>query len=83
MDMIEKEKEKSEKKLRNLNKSIDTSILSEISAIDRAPKLETYKQFSELLSKVHNTFEKDNEYSNNLNFVEQYPANNIYEYHIC
>ena len=79
LDSIEKEKETSEKKLRNINKSIDTSILSEISALDRAPKLETYKQFTELLGSVHSSLEKDSEFTNNLNFVDQYQTSKIYE----
>jgi hypothetical protein len=69
LEELEKEKEILEKKLKKLQKSIDTSVLSEIAAIDRDPKLENYKIFLNLTNKLSTSFEKNTDFSNNLNYL--------------
>ena len=77
LEEVEHEKEILENKLKKLQKSMDTSILTEISAIDRAPKLENYKIFLNLLQKLNLTFEKNTDFNNNLIYLSN--TENIFE----
>lgn len=76
---LEKEKFNLQKKYKNFRDSIpDSSIFSEIAALDRAPKLENVKLFKEMLLKLDSHFEENSDFVRNLDYINE--NTNVFEY---
>ena len=68
---LEKENEK-HKKLKNKYNSIingNKSRFSEISSLDRAPKIENHSQFVKMVDGLHQKFIQDEEFKNNIDYI--------------
>ena len=68
---LEKENEK-HKKLKNKYNSIvngNKSRFSEISSLDRAPKIENHSQFVKMVDGLHQRFIEDEEFKNNIDYI--------------
>lgn len=68
---LEKENEKY-KKLKNKYNSIingNKSRFSEISSLDRAPKIENHSQFVKMVDGLHQRFIQDEEFKNNIDYI--------------
>jgi hypothetical protein len=77
LQTLEKEKNVLEKKLSILKKK-DTSIFTEISALDRAPKLENQKVFVSMVNQLNSTLIDNKEFVNNISYLDE--RDKIYEY---
>ena len=78
---LEKENEKS-KLLNNKYNSIingNKSRFSEISSLDRAPKIENHAQFIKMVEGLHQKFIKDEEFKNNINYINSKETKDIIE----
>ena len=64
--------------MKKLNKS-DTSIFSELSSLDRAPKLENCKYFYDQLVKIKKNILNSDEFLENINFVEGVDSSRLFE----
>ena len=76
---LEKENEKN-KKLKNKYNSIingNKSRFSEISSLDRAPKIENHAQFVKMVDGLHQKFIQDEEFKNNINYINSEDAKDI------
>ena len=76
---LEKENEK-KNKLKNKYNSIikgNKSRFSEISSLDRAPKIENHSQFIKMVDGLHQKFLQDEEFKNNINYINSKEVNNI------
>ena len=80
LDLNKQETENEEvyKKLKNLKKN-DTSIFSELSSLDRAPKLENYKFFFNQISNLKKDILESNEFIENLNFIDEKESDQLFE----
>ena len=76
---LEKENEKN-KKLKNKYNIIingNKSRFSEISSLDRAPKIENHSQFVKMVEGLHQKFIQDEEFKNNNNYINGKEINDI------
>ena len=76
---LEKENEKN-KKLRNKYNTIingNKSRFSEISSLDRAPKIENHSQFVKMVEGLHQKFIQDEEFKNNIDYINGKEINDI------
>jgi hypothetical protein len=65
-------------KLKKLNLN-DTSLFSELSSLDRAPKLENCKYFYDQISNIKNNILNSEEFLDNINFIEEIDTANLFE----
>ena len=78
---LEKENEKN-KKLKNKYSLIingNKSRISEISSLDRAPKIENQSQFVKMIEGLHQKFIQDEEFKNNINYINSKEVKDIIE----
>ena len=78
---LEKENEKN-KKLKNKYSLIingNKSRVSEISSLDRAPKIENQSQFVKMIEGLHQKFIQDEEFKNNINYINSKEVKDIIE----
>ena len=76
---LEKENEKN-KKLKNKYNNItngNKSRFSEISSLDRAPKIENHSQFIKMVEGLHKKFIQDEEFKNNINYISSKETKDI------
>ena len=76
---IDKENEKN-KKLKvnyNITSNGNKSKFSEISSLDRAPKIENHQNFLKLVESLHKTFIENEEFKNNIEYINS--NNEIYD----
>lgn len=75
----EAENEEVYRKLKVLKKG-DTNIFSELSSLDRAPKLDNYKFFFEQMSKIKKEILESREFVENMNYIEEKEPDLLFEY---
>ena len=68
---LEKENDKNKKFRNKFNSKINCnkSSFSEISSLDRAPKIESHSQFIKMVEALHQNFIKNEEFKNNINYI--------------
>jgi hypothetical protein len=68
---LEKENDKNKKFRNKFNSKINCnkSCFSEISSLDRAPKIESHSQFIKMVEALHQNFIKNEEFKNNINYI--------------
>lgn len=68
---LEKENDKNKKFRNKFNSKINCnkSRFSEISSLDRAPKIESHSQFIKMVEALHQNFIKNEEFKNNINYI--------------
>ena len=76
---LEKENEKS-KQLKNKYNSLingNKTRFSEISSLDRAPKIENHAQFIKMVNGLHQKFIEDDDFKNNINYINSKETKDI------
>jgi len=82
---ISKELENENEKNKMLNNKYNSIIIgnksrfSEISSLDRAPKIENHSQFIKMVEGLHNKFIQDEEFKNNMNYINSKETKDIIE----
>ena len=77
------ELEKETEKNNNLKNKYNTIIngnktrFSEISSLDRAPKIENHAQFVKMVDSLHNKFIQDEDFKNNIDYINNKDVNDI------
>lgn len=66
---LEKDNALLKNKVVNINKK-NGEKFTEIASIDRAPKIENHKEVIKMLSNLHNTFIMNDEFKNNVNYID-------------
>ena len=79
MKELEKENEKNKKLKVKYNSIIsgNKSRFSEISSLDRAPKLENHSHFIKAVNALHDTFIKNEEFKNNIEYINSKESQDI------
>jgi len=63
-------------------KKNDTTIFSELSSLDRAPKLDNYKFFIDQISKIKKEVLDSNEFVDNMNYIDEKDSEILFEYYL-